>query len=103
MKELVTQSQAETVMRIIAVASPIVGVICGTIVGLVRRQLVRSAIFGCAIIGLVGNGIFVLWRMYTWFGWRYSYTSITSLAIQLAIFVGLGVAVGALARSLQRS
>ena len=93
-KELITQIQAETCLRIIAVAAPAAGLVVGGTTGIVRRRLLADAAVGLAV-GLVGTVVYGLWRMYLAFGEGFGFTNVWSVAIQLIIFLGLGAAAGA--------
>ena len=82
------------VLRIIAISTPIAGVVVGALIGLVRKRVLRGAAVGL-VIGLVGTAVYGLWRMHISFGEHFGYTSVASLAVQLVIFAGLGIGAGA--------
>lgn len=92
-KELVTQAQGEMVLRIIAILTPIAGVVVGALIGLVRKRVLRGAAVGLAV-GLLGTAVYGLWRMHISFGEHFGYTSVASLAVQLVIFATLGAIAG---------
>lgn len=97
MKELVTQAQAEMVLRIVAVAAPIGGTVVGAVVGAARRRMLRTTISGLAV-GLSGTAVYGMWRLYNALGSRLGYTSVLNLAVQVAVFAGVGIGVGLVIR-----
>jgi len=93
MKELVTVEQAERVLRLLAVALPLAGLVIGALVGALRRRLAGSAVVGL-LIGLVGPAALGLWRVYNAIMGRYGLDSVKGLLLNLALFVAVGLAVG---------
>jgi len=101
MKELVTQGQAETVLRVAAIVAPTAGAVIGVVIGTLRRRAPAGLAWGFGA-GLAGTAIFGLWRMHVWFGERYGCASVKCLAAQLAIFLVLGIAAGLGVQSISR-
>lgn len=93
MKEIITQEQVDNILRLIAIAAPIAGLIIGAVVGLARKRVAAGLAIGI-VTGLTGTAMFGLWRMYTAFGDGYGYTSAVNLTVQLALFTGIGVGAG---------
>ena len=93
MKELITQQQMDSALRILAIAAPLTGLFIGAVIGIIRRHIVVGATFGF-IVGLIGTGVFGLWRIYTALGDNFGYASIASIGFQMAIFAGIGMVAG---------
>jgi uncharacterized membrane protein YraQ (UPF0718 family) len=93
MKELITQQQMESALRIISIAAPLTGLFIGAIIGVVRKQIVIGATLGF-IVGLIGTGVFGLWRIYTALGDKYGYASVANIGFQMVIFAGVGMLAG---------
>jgi hypothetical protein len=99
MNELVTQKQVGNILHIVAIASPITGIVIGTIIGIVKKRILASAARG-VLIGHAGVAMFILWKIHISLGQRYGYTSVMSFTVQLVIFFGLGIGIGFLIRRL---
>jgi len=93
MKELITVAQAEAVLKVIAIAAPIAGLVIGTLVGWARRRMLSGMVLGLTV-GLAGTVVFGLWRMHIWLGEAHGFASVKYLSIQLVVFTALGIAVG---------
>lgn len=93
MKELITQSQAETALRGIAIAAPILGVVVGSVIGLARKQVRRNTILGL-LAGFSGTLIFGLWHLHLTMGRKLGFTSVRTLAIEMVLFLALGLIIG---------
>ncbi|MEN6371480.1 MAG: hypothetical protein ABFD64_05645 [Armatimonadota bacterium] len=93
MKEIITQERVDSILKLIAIAAPLAGLVIGTAVGIIRKRIAAGTMFGI-IIGLSGTALFGLWRMYTTFGNSFGYTNIVCLAVQFAIFSGIGIGAG---------
>lgn len=94
MKELVTVEQAERVIAILALALPVAGALLGVIVGAIRRRIASSAVVGLTC-GLAGPAILLMWRIYNSIIGRYGLDSVRGLLINLALFVVVGLVIGA--------
>lgn len=94
MRELVTIEQAERAIGLLAVALPAVGLALGGILGAVRRRPGRGLMIGL-LCGAVGPAIWALWRMYNGIIGVYGLDSVKGLLICIALFVAIGLAVGA--------
>jgi hypothetical protein len=93
MKELVTVEQAERVLRLLAVALPLAGLVIGAVVGAMRGRARRGLVIGL-VIGHTGPATFVLWKVYNGIMARYGLDSVKGLLLNLALFVAVGLAVG---------
>ena len=94
MRELVTVEQAERAIGLLAVALPPAGLALGGILGAVRRRPGRGLAIGL-LCGAVGPAIWALWRMYNGIVGVYGLDSVKGLLICIALFVAIGLAVGA--------
>lgn len=101
MKELVTTEQAERALVLLAAALPILGLLVGLIAGAARRRLAMGLRHGF-VSGLLGPALWVMWRVYNLIMNRYGLDSVRGLLINLALFVGVGLAVGWMAIVLRR-
>ncbi|MBI2844562.1 MAG: hypothetical protein HYX78_14300 [Armatimonadetes bacterium] len=99
MNELITQEQVDRVLQILGVAAPLAGIAIGAIIGRLRGRGVAGMAFGL-VFGLLGTGVFGLWRLYHIIGARLGYTSTANLAVQLAVFAGLGLVAGVVSQKL---
>ncbi len=93
MKELVTTEQAERVLRLLAAALPIAGLVLGALVGAIRRRVAGSVLVG-VLLGLTGPAAFGLWHVYNGIMGRYGLDSVKGLLINLALFSAVGLAIG---------
>mgnify|MGYP005853574131 CR=1 FL=1 len=93
MKELISQQQMDSALRILAIAAPLTGLFIGAVIGIARKQIAVGATLGF-IVGLIVTGVFGLWRIYTALGDSYGYASVASIGFQMAIFAGIGMAAG---------
>lgn len=93
MKEMITVEQAERVLRIIAVASPMAGTLIGLVIGALRKRISAFAGRGL-LLGLLGTAVFGLWKVYNLSGSRYGYTSVVSILVQFALLFALGMGAG---------
>ncbi len=93
MKELVTTEQAEHLLRLLAVALPLAGLLIGALVGALRRRLSGHALVGL-LLGLIGPAAWVLWRMYNAIEGRFGLDSVAGLLLNLALFIIIGLLVG---------
>ncbi len=103
MQELVTVEQVEGVLRVLAWAGPLAGLIVGLLVGLIRRGGPRAAWRGLAV-GLIGPIIYLLWLL---FGYLVRYNpqtekaglhSVATLALSALLFMIVGALLGAFYR-----
>jgi len=93
MQELITVEQMERAVALIAVVFPSAGLLIGAVVGAARRSLRRGLVIGLAW-GLLGPGIWLLWRMYNGIVGAYGLDSVRGLFVNLVLFVGIGLLVG---------
>lgn len=106
--ELIDLRRFEVLVRGLAVALPVVGVLLGVGVGLARKTLRVGLVRGGAL-GLLGPIIYGLWRF---FAWMVRYDPVTGycglhkvsvLLLNVAVFalvgIGLGVVYGRLGRT----
>jgi hypothetical protein len=101
MKELITVTQAERVIAILAFALPAAGLLLGAVIGAARRSLVRGLLLGL-LCGLVGPAVWLLWLMYGAIVGVYGLDSVRGLLVNLVLFVGIGLIVGLGAGLLRR-
>lgn len=101
MDELVTVEQADAVVRILAWAGPVLGLVSGAIVGAVRGHISAVAWRGLAL-GLLGPIVWAMWLLYSHLV-RYNPAtgtaglhSVATLALNALIFLVAGVALGGL-------
>ncbi len=93
MKELVTQTQAEMVLRAIAIGLPLIGIVIGTLIGRVRKRARTGATAGL-IISLIGVVIYGLWSLYIALGNKFTFTSLGNIVVEMAAFAVIGSAAG---------
>lgn len=91
MRELVTREQVETAFRILAVAGPLLGAVGGLLYGQLRR---RSALVSGLLLGCIGTLNYGLWRLYLAVTDRYGMDRVSTLLVNLGVFVVLGACVG---------
>ena len=101
MQELVTVEQADAVIRVLAWAGPVAGLIIGLIAGALRRRPGAGAWRGLAV-GLLGPIIWAMWLLYSYLV-RYNpqtgeagLHSVATLALCALIFLVAGVTLGGL-------
>lgn len=93
MRELVSVEVVERVFLALAIAGPVVGTLTGAVLGVRRRTVSRSWLRGLAV-GMLGPVNWVLWRMYGALTDHFGLDSVKGLLLNMAIFVGLGLAAG---------
>lgn len=99
MKEIIDERTVETIMLTLLWAGPVLGVGIGWLVGAVRKQLRRDALYGLAI-GSLGVLNFGLWKLYSYlvrYDPRTGYHGLERVDVLLlngAIFCGVGVLLG---------
>ena len=93
MRELVTVEEAERVIRVLACALPVAGVVVAAAIGAVQRRL-GPAVRPGLIVGLCGPAIWGLWRMHNGIIGAYGLDSVRGLLVEVALFVGIGLVVG---------
>ena len=93
MKELVTVEQASSVIRLLAIVLPVLGIVIGAVVGAIRKRLVPSLLVGL-LLGLIGPAGWGLWHVYNGIMGRYGLDSVKGLLLNLALFVVIGLAIG---------
>jgi len=94
MDELVTTEQAERVIAMLTWALPLAGLVLGAIVGAARGRLGRGVALGL-LCGLSGPAVWALWRMYNGVIGGYGLDSVRGLLVNLALFVLIGLVIGA--------
>jgi hypothetical protein len=87
LKELIDLHQAWVLMIGVLVAAPIFGLL----VGALRRKLLTGLLIGLAI----GVGNLALWTVYNAITNRLGLDTVKNLLVNLALFAGVGIAVGA--------
>ena len=65
MRELITEAQAEMIIRTVTISVPILAVASGALWGKSKGTLKRGLLNG-VVIGLVGPSLFGLWRFYNY-------------------------------------
>ncbi len=94
MQELVTVEQAERAIAALAYGLPATGLVLGAVIGCLRKRLRRGLLLGL-ICGLSGPAIWLLWRMYNGVVGVYGLDSVRGLLVNLALFVAIGLVIGA--------
>jgi len=101
MQELVTVEQADAVIRVLAWAGPVAGLIVGLIAGAVIRRAAQGVLRGIAV-GMLGPVLWALWLVYSGLV-RYNpqteragLHSVATLAFSALIFIVVGIGLGAL-------
>jgi len=99
MEEIIDERTVETIMFTLLWAGPVLGVGIGLLVGAVRKQLCRDALYGLAL-GCLGILNFGLWKLYSYLV-RYDPKTgyhglerVDVLLLNVAIFCGVGVLLG---------
>lgn len=97
--ELIDLNRFEALMRAVALVLPVVGMVLGLGVGLVRKTLRLALVRGVAF-GLLGPIIYGLWRF---FAWMVRYDPVTGycglhrvsvLLLNVVIFALVGIGLG---------
>jgi hypothetical protein len=101
MREIIDERTVEMIMRILAVAGPLLGLAVGGLLGAVRKEMRYYLPRGLAVGGL-GVLNFGLWRLYNYLT-RYDpqtryfgLEKVSVLALNLLIFTAVGVIIGLL-------
>lgn len=99
MRELISESTADIVMMIIAVASPIAGILIGAIWGFLRKRIFWGLCNGF-LLGVLGILNFALWHFHKYrmrFDPKTGYVGLHRVDVlleNLLIFVLIGVVIG---------
>lgn len=93
MRELIDEHTANVVMNALAVGLPLAGVVAGGVLGVLGRRPRAGVQVGLGT-GALGVGNWMLWRAYNAITDRYGLDTVKNLAVNLALFVGIGVATG---------
>jgi hypothetical protein len=91
--ELIDLVVVERVLLALAVGLPIAGLLVGLGWGAVRRRALIGALEGLGV-GLLGPGVWVLWRVYNAIEDHYGLDSVKALLINLTLFLCVGAVVG---------
>jgi hypothetical protein len=86
-KELIDIHQAQMLMIAVLIAAPLLGLLAGA----ARRKAIRGFAIGLAI----GAGNFALWTIYNAITNRLGLDTVRNLSVNLGLFAGLGIVVGA--------
>jgi len=95
MRELIDLPTANAIVRALAIGLPAAGLVAGAVVGAARRRLGRDALAGL-VIGLSGVLLWAMWGAFNAVTNHYGLDSVKGLLINVAIFVAVGGAVGAI-------
>jgi hypothetical protein len=95
MRELIDERTTHLIVNVLAVALPVAGLLLGTLAGALRRRLAWGAGRGLAV-GCIGIANWLLWQLYHRVTDHYGLDSVKGLLINLGLFLGIGVAAGAL-------
>lgn len=93
MDSMVTTGQVERVLQVLRFAMPVCGMAVGAVVGWVKGRLAQCTVCGL-LAGLVGAGVFELWRYYNVLGHRSGYANLHFIGVQMGVFLAFGVVVG---------
>jgi hypothetical protein len=93
LREIVDIAAVEKLFRLLAILGPVVGLILGAASGNRRKRLRSGALTGL-LIGLLGTLNWLLWRTYNALTDANGLDSVKGLAINLALFVVVGVLLG---------
>ncbi|HEY3331573.1 MAG TPA: hypothetical protein VGK19_16200 [Capsulimonadaceae bacterium] len=88
MKELITLSQANTLMLGLTVAIPIIGLVWGVAVKRIKHGVVAGV--------LIGLGNLAMWKVYNAITDHLGLDTVKNLLVNLALFVAIGVISGLL-------
>jgi hypothetical protein len=91
--ELIDLAVVERILLALAIGLPVAGLLVGLGWGAVRRRAAMGALQGFGA-GLLGPGVWVLWRVYNAIEDHYGLDSVKALLINLALFLCVGVVVG---------
>jgi hypothetical protein len=93
MREIVTVEQVNRLFLLLAFAGPVAGLLIGAALGARRGSAARGAIVGL-LVGALGILNLGLWTLYNALTDRMGLDSVKNLLVNLALFVGLGIAAG---------
>lgn len=99
MKEIIDARTAEYIIRAIAIGGPVAGLVIGSVVGMVRKRLVRKMLEGLGI-GCLGILVWVMWVYYSWtvrYDPKTGYVGLHKVSVLLTnivVFAAVGAAVG---------
>jgi heme A synthase len=93
MREIVTVEQVQRLFSTLAVAGPVAGLLLGALVGARRGRTASDALCGL-LVGMIFVLNLGMWTLYNALTDRFGLDSVKNLLINLALFVGLGVAAG---------
>lgn len=102
MRELISEGTADKLMLAIAVASPIIGLACGAVWGIVRKRLFWGLCNGF-LLGMLGVLNLALWHFHKYrvrFDPKTGYAGLHRVDVllqNLLVFVLVGAAVGVVA------
>src|SRR2546423_11518595 len=96
MREIITLEQANRLFLILAITTPIAGILIGTAIGAKKASPARFALNGF-LAGLSGPGILLLWKVYNAITDRLGLDTVKNLLVNLVLFVALGIIGGLIA------
>jgi len=93
LREIVDIASIERLFQSLAILGPIAGLVIGAAIGC-RRQSLRHGALSGLLIGLLGTLNWLLWRVYNGLTDANGLDSVKGLAINLVLFVAVGVVLG---------
>jgi len=93
LREIVDIAAVERLFQLLAIVGPIAGLVIGAAIGK-RRDHLRSGALTGLLIGLLGTLNWLLWRVYNGLTDANGLDSVKGLAINLVLFVIVGVVLG---------
>lgn len=93
LREIVEQGTVEHLFLLLGILGPVVGLALGAALGS-RRQRLRQGMLNGLLIGLLGTLNWLLWRVYNSLTDANGLDSVKGLAINLVLFVGVGMLLG---------
>lgn len=93
LREIVDIAAVERLFLLLAILGPVAGLLIGAVTGR-RHGRVRQAAQAGLLFGLLGTLNWLLWRVYNALTDANGLDSVKGLAINLALFVVVGIALG---------
>ena len=93
LREIVDIAAVDRLFLLLAVLGPVAGLVVGAAMGRCSGRMRSGAIAGL-LIGLLGTLNWLLWRVYNALTDANGLDSVKGLAINLALFVAVGAALG---------
>jgi hypothetical protein len=95
MKQLVSTYSFETILQILMYVTLVAGVAIGVVAGLLCKRHRAHCIALGLMLGISGMAVFGLWRIFHALGSHSGFTSLGFIGGQMVLFVGIGLAAGA--------